>query len=320
MAQRSGGTRLAVLCPSPVLTVTIEPGDEQGAEIHYHAGGQGVWVARMATALGAEVVLCVALAGEAGRVLGGLLRSGGVEVRSVSAHGRSGSYVHDRRSGERVSVASTEGPRLLRHETDELYGVMLTAGLDAGVAMLTGPQPPDALSADIYRRLAADLRANGATVLADLGDGALRGALRGGVDLLKISHVEAIAEGLAETSDPEQLLAAVAELHRQGARGVLLSRADEPALALVEDRLYELAGPRLEPSDPTGAGDSMFAGIGVALASGRSVIDALRLGMAAGALNVTRRGLGTGQRAEIERLLAHVRVSALDGLRESGPS
>jgi hypothetical protein len=85
---------------------------------------------------------------------GALLRSGGVEVRSVGAHGRSGSYVHDRRSGRRVSLASTEGPRLWRHETDELYGVMLTAGLEAGVAMVTGPQPPDALSADVYRRLA----------------------------------------------------------------------------------------------------------------------------------------------------------------------
>jgi 1-phosphofructokinase len=63
-----------------------------------------------------------------------------------------------------------------------------------------------------------------------------------------------------------------------------------------------------EALDQSGAGDSMFAATGVGLARGMSMIDALRLGMAAGALNATRRGLGTGTRDEIERMAAHVTV------------
>ncbi len=303
--------QIAILAPSPILTVTIEPGDESGPETHYHPGGQGVWVAHMAAALEAEVVLCVALAGEAGTVLEGLLEAPRIEVRSTAAHGRSGSYVHDRRSGERVVVASTDGPRLWRHETDELYGATLAAGLEAGTVALTGPQPPDALPPDFYRRLAVDLGTNGVTVIGDLTGGALEGALAGRLELLKISHEELIAEGLAEGPAPEQLLAGIRELRHRGARGVIISRAAEPALAMLDGRLYELAGPRLEPSDPTGAGDSMFAGIAVALADERSIIEAFKLGVAAGALNVTRRGLGTGRRTEVERLLPHVHVSDL---------
>jgi 1-phosphofructokinase len=52
----------------------------------------------------------------------------------------------------------------------------------------------------------------------------------------------------------------------------------------------------------------MFAATGVGLARGMGMVDALRLGMAAGALTDTRRGLGTGTRDEIERLAAHVGV------------
>jgi 1-phosphofructokinase len=71
----------------------------------------------------------------------------------------------------------------------------------------------------------------------------------------------------------------------------------------------ELAAPVFEALDHHGTGDSMFAAAGVGLARGMTVIDAVRLGMAAGALNATRCGLGSGApEKEIERLAAHVTV------------
>jgi 1-phosphofructokinase len=210
-------------------------------------------------------------------------------------------------------VAATDGPRLWRHETDELYGVTVAAGLEADLAVLTGPSPPDAVSRDVYRRLASDLRRNGIPVLADLTDGALLGALEGGLDLLKTSHEELIEGGFADGPDRRQLLLAARELHEAGATAVLVSRAAEPALALVAGgHVYELVAPRLEPRDPIGAGDSMFGALATALASGQDLIEAMRLGVAAGALNVTRGGLGTGRRSEIERLSSQVQVRTLD--------
>ena len=62
----------------------------------------------------------------------------------------------------------------------------------------------------------------------------------------------------------------------------------------------------------------MFAATGVGLARGMPVRDAVRLGMAAGALNVTRRGLGTGTRPEIERLAEHVTIEPASDLTAVG--
>lgn len=302
--------RIAVFAPTALVTVTIEDGGEH-PEVHFHAGGQGVWVAHMAGALGADVALSTILGGEPGTLLSALLQAAGVQVHAVKAAAANGVYVHDRRSGKRTSVAQVPAPRLQRHELDELYGVALTDGLDSGVACLTGPQHPDVLDPSLYTRLAGDLRRNGTTVVADLTGPALDAALGGGVDVLKLSDTELVAEGWAESLELEAIVDTLSRLQRAGARAVVASRGSQPALALAGDRLIELSGPRFSAADPAGTGDAMVAALSVSLARRDQLVNALVLGAAAGALNATRHGLGTGSRRQVEELARHVTVRAL---------
>ena len=103
--------------------------------------------------------MCCALTGEIGRMLRHLLEDEGVTVAGVGQdRGRGSAYVHDRRGGERQIIAETEGDPLARHDLDELYGVTLREGLASGLTILSGPAGDEALPADTYRRLAADLR------------------------------------------------------------------------------------------------------------------------------------------------------------------
>ena len=302
--------RVAVFGPSPILTVTIEPGSDR-PEVHLHPGGQGFWVARMAANLGAEVVLCCSLGGEPGRVLLGLMETEPLVLRTADAATPSGVYVHDRRSGDRVEIVRVESRPFSRHAADELYGIALGAALDADVTLITGSQPNDVLEADLYRRLVRDVRVNGTQVIADLTGPPLHAALQGGLDLLKLSSEELVDERLADGHELSDIVAGARRLQLAGARRVLISRGADPAV-LIENgaspTMIEIVTPVFEPLDYRGAGDSMFAATGVGLARGMSPIQAVRLGMAAGALNVTRRGLGTGTRGEIERLAGHVRI------------
>ena len=302
---------MAVLAPSPVLTITVEISPSSEDEIHVHAGGQGFWVANMAAVLGAEVTLCAALGGESGHVLGDLIATQGLHLRAVPAASANGAYIHDRRSGERLPVASVPSPRLQRHEVDDLFGAMTAAALTSHVAVLTGVEHERVLPSEVYRRLAADLRRNGIPVIADLTGGALECALAGGLDLLKLSHEElgAIADGPLDS--PSRFAQEIARLRARGADNVLVSRADQPALASIGGDLLELSGPRFEPLDYHGAGDSMVAAVAVGIGRGLDLPRVLRLAVASGALNVTRRGLGSGQRDDIERLAEAVQVRPL---------
>jgi 1-phosphofructokinase len=303
--------RVAVFAPSPVLTITVESLAPAEDEIHIHPGGQGFWVARLAAILGAEVTLCAALGGESGRVLGELLAGEGPQLRVIPAASPNGSYIHDRRSGVRETVAAVASPRLQRHEVDELFGAMTAAALTSDVAVLTGPEHERVMSSDVFRRLASDLRSNGVAVIGDLTGPALESALAGGLDVLKLSHEELglLTEGPLDSLS--RFSEAIDRLRSQGADNVVISRADQPALAKIGGDLLELRGPRFEPVDPHGTGDSMVAALAVGVARRLELPAVLALGVAAGALNATRRGLGSGQRVDIERLAEAVEVRPL---------
>lgn len=319
-ASREHRPRVVVLAPSPLLTVTVEAGGADD-EIHLHPGGQGVWVARLAASLGVEVVLCSSFGGESGTVIRSLLEQWDIDVRAVRAKGGNGAYVHDRRSGERRPLAEMDAAGRTRHEVDELYGTVLVAGLDADVVVLGGPEKagmaradtPDLLPLETYTRLARDLRRNGATVIADLCGPPLAAALEGGLDLLKVSDEELLLTGEVEETTRPAVFEAADRMVERGAAGVVVTRGDQPTLAVLEGRRYEVRGPSIDPVDQRGAGDSVTAGIAAALARRDRIHQAVRVGTAAGTLNVTRRGLASGSRREIELLVPHIEVVEVDG-------
>lgn len=309
---------VTILAPSPTLTVTVED-HPQGSEIHVHAGGQGVWQARMLRRLQTSVTMCCVLSGEVGRTLRHLLEDEGITVVGLEREGRGSAYLHDRRHGKRVVIAEEEGDPIGRHDLDDLYGAVLHSGAESHAVLLSGPAGENTVPADIYRRLAIDLKGTGPKVIADLSGERLRAVVDGGIDVLKVSHEELIADGLVNEASVPEITRAMHQLRKEGARSVIVTRSSDPLLLADEDGVIEVSLPRFEETETRGAGDSLTAGVVAALTRGESLRDAISMGAAAGALNVTRHGLGTGVAEPIARLRERVRVRALSGADAHGP-
>lgn len=305
-------SQVSVFAPSPQLTVTVEEVDGR-PDVHLHPGGQGFWQARMITALGSRVTLCCALGGETGHVLRYLLAEHDIEVRARDVAARNGAYVHDRRDGERVEMVEQTPDPLTRHEQDDLYELAVVAGVEAGVAVLcgsVGDAAEEVVPVSVYERLSTDLARNGCRVVVDLTGPRLAATLAGTAPaVVKVSHEELVSDNRARSDSLDDLAKAAREILDHGVELVVVSRAEEPTLAIHGDKQVLVSPPSFEPVDTRGGGDSMTAGLAAALAQGKDTETALRLGGAAGAVNITRHGLGSGSGDAVRTLAERVEIS-----------
>jgi len=307
------GGKVAVFGPHPMLSITVEAlTSEGGDDIHLHAAGQGVWVARMAAELGAEPVLCGFIGGETGSVLRPLLEQMSVDLRLVETGEASGCYLHDRRSGEREPLAQSASLPPSRHEVDELFSSAVAAAIDSDVLALCGPYPGEALPIEIYGSLVADAKGNGTPAVVDLSPPRLDSALEGGPALVKINDWELAryVEGPVDTT--ERTRAALQKMLDAGAGAAIVTRAGEPAMVLRGEQAWELIPPRFEHGSREGCGDSMMGALAACMAAGMEWEETLRTAAAAGAANFLRRGLGSGSREVIEDLTTKVELRRLD--------
>jgi 1-phosphofructokinase len=309
----NGNGTVAIFGPHPMLSVTIEALTADGGDdIHLHAAGQGVWVGRMAAELGADATLCGFIGGESGMVLRPLLEQIPIELRLIETGAASGTYIHDRRSGERVPLAQSASMPPSRHEIDDLFSITCAAALDADVLALCGPYPGEALPLEIYGNLAADVKANGTPVIVDLSPPRLNSALEGKPDLVKINDWE-VAKFIEGPVDTEaRMRAAVEKLLEAGAKTAIVTRAEEPALVVRGDEAWELIPPRFERGAREGCGDSMMGAIAACMAAGREWEETLRIAAAAGAANFLRHGLGSADRSVVDDLARRVELRPVD--------
>jgi ribokinase len=107
--------------------------------------------------------------------------------------------------------------------------------------------------------------------------------------------------------DPRSSRELANELRRRGARNVVVTLGRAGALILNDEMDLVVPAVQVEVTDTTGAGDAFNSGFAVALAEGRSIVDAARFGVVCGSLACTKLGVipSLPSRAAADALYAH---------------
>ena len=303
-ADAPGRPRVVVFGPSPLLEVSIE-GDAGGApaRIQVLPGGQAVWVARMAATMGSTVTMCGLAGGDVGALLAPMLTREPFDLRLV-ATSATGCFVVDQRHEPATEVASDWATPPSAADVDGLVAETLEAAAAADMLVICNPMPGEALPLDAYTRLATAATDGGIPVLVDLSTPRLDAALRGGPAMVKLNDWELAELVRAPVDEPSARSDALARLIDMGAQRVVETRGPATVVAVDGDEAVELSPPVVGDGRAAGCGDAMTGAMAAVLAEGATWLDAVRLGMAAGAAHY--RGRGESSRSVIEALARQV--------------
>ncbi len=272
-------------------------------------GGGGINVGRVIARLGAEVIVMYPAGGPTGEELNAMLEGEELDNRRivVDGHTRQNLMVTESATSAQYRFVMP-GPQLSEEDYARCLDALTEFEPPPEYVVASGSLPPGAPE-DLYAQVSRRMKEAGSRVIVDTSGPELRAAADEGVFLLKpnASELKQLCDDDLETeADFEE---AAAELATSGAAEVVaLSLGAGGAFVATSDgERQRLHTPAVSIQSRVGAGDSMVGGMVAGLASGLDALDAVRLGLAAGAATVTMPGSLLARGEDVETLFNRIK-------------
>jgi len=269
-------------------------------------GGGGVNVTRGIHELGGDSLAVFTCGGYTGAMYRELLKAEGLPNLPIPIAGltREHIMVVETSTGRNYRFGE-HGPELSEQEAEQCLRAVCELDPAPDYLVLSGSLPPGA-GDDFYARVieAADSRTR---IVIDANAPALRPALEVGVYLLKPNARE-LSELVGRAVEGRHEIEAVSKRFVEDGRAevVVASLGAGGSVLVTADLAVRVPAPAVRVASKVGAGDSMVAGMVLALDRGEPLLNAVRFGTAAGAAAVMDAESGLGSREAAERLYAEM--------------
>jgi tagatose 6-phosphate kinase len=291
-------------------------------------GGKALNVARAAATLGMPVRAVAVLGGHAGDWIEAALRARAIATHVVRSAGETRTCLSVL---DRAAATLTEfyepGLTLDAAGWDAVEAALRSELADdpaGSLVVLAGSLPPGTPGAG-YARLTTIAGDAGARAVVDADRIALAEALAAGPWLVKVNAREAAdATGLGEATMSGKVAApgggvvegtaieAAGRIRAKTGGVVLITRGLDGAVLVDEaGAVWHIGGPPERGQYPVGSGDSLVAGLAVALTAGFPLPEAARRGVAVGAANALVPGQGELDPVDADRMLPAISIDRI---------
>lgn len=308
---------ILTLTPNPALDKTLlvaalKHGTVNRArESHLDPGGKGVNAARIVHRLGRPAVAVVVTGGAIGKLLLRELADEGVpsEAVWVPEETRLNVILVDESTGASTRIwdrGASVPPSILT----AFSGARDRLLDDATVLVCAGTLPPG-IHEEFYAECIQEANDRGVRSILDSDGESFRAGLDAGPSLIKPNVREAEYVLGRRLVDDRDVIAGAVELLRRGPAAVVLSMGASGSVLATEGGIVRALPPQVERKSAVGSGDSLVAGLAIALHEHLPLAEGLRIGTAAGAATAMTVGTHLGTREEIEMLLPRVRIETI---------
>jgi 6-phosphofructokinase 2 len=274
----------------------------------FEPGGGGINVSRAIGKLGGESRAYYVSGGPLGDSLRQLLDQEGTTAHPISTEGwtRENLTVFEEDTQQQYRFGMP-GPELTEKEWRRCLDELDEASPKPDFIVASGSLPPG-VPEDFYARVASAARTLGARMILDTSGAPLARAVKEkGLFLIKPNLRELRALARDEIGDDARQEALIRELVESGrTEVVVLSLGRAGARWAWKKGCEYFRTPTVPIKSKVGAGDSMLGGITLALARGKTIEEAVRFGVAAGAAAVMTRGTELCRKEDADRLYAAI--------------
>lgn len=251
------------------------------SEPGFGPGGGGINVTRALKNLGADSLAIYPSGSYSGKFLNHLMEQEGLRIKPVSVekHTRENLIVFDEATGLQYRFGMP-GSHISEEECAALLDCVRDT--DADLIVASGSLMPG-MPADIVAQVAQIAKNKGARLILDTSGEALVRALDVGVFLLKPNLGE-LSElvGQEEVNDETVDVIGRQIISRGQCEIIVVSLGARGAKMITRDAVFDVPSPVVKSVSTLGAGDSMVAGMVLAISQNKPLPEVLRYGVACG--------------------------------------
>jgi len=308
-----------------ILTLTINPALDKSTVIDRvvpehklrcknpscEPGGGGINVSRAIKKLGGQSVALFTSGGPTGNILDSLLQKEEINHRAIPIGDwtRESLAVLEESTGLQYRF-NMEGPLLHVAEWEEAIKIVCQEEPKPDYIVGSGLLPRG-VPENFYARIAQTGLDIGARVIIDTSEEPLGLALAGHPFMIKPNLRELGMLAGRKLESPQERENFAMEIVAKGRCDVVVvSLGAEGSLLATRNGLVRLKAPEVAVMSTVGAGDSMVAGIVTGLVSGKTIVDAVRYGVASGTAAVMSPGSELCNLHDTERLFPLVAMAS----------